>query len=188
MDIYIYLYGIFIHTVFIINYIINIYESKSKNLNIAIFTFILGHITIIVNLIRHILSHGNENNLVFDDQLTIAGITGHGFLSASILMQIFIFRNMKLDFMRIIFLLGQLGMIMLYKYVYELDKYKEIHINKFRLLYILVPCLIIFYTKEFFIANNNITKIIFLMMTMVYINWVIFILYLTKNKKYTFLN
>ena len=185
----IYNYAGLIHSIFVTSFILMNKDTfkKTQAINIGLYIFILGHIIILVNLFRHNIKYiGKEE--VFDEQIRNYGILGHGLLALSIVMQVFVFKNMDYNIYRILFIVGQIGMMLLYNNVFILRIFKKIDINNIKLLLFLIPTLVIFYIREAFISNNNILKIIFVAMIIVYINWIIYIVRLMDNKEYKFIN
>lgn len=183
IDIIIPIFAAFSHLIFVTNFVLINRESLKcldSTLNIAIPIFIAGHLIIIANLSRHsitLLRHPKTLLKPFDETTRNYGILGHALLAISIIMQILIYRNMDFNIYRVLFIIGQIGMMLLYYLAYQINNRNNINniTIDIKSLYFIIPALIIFYIREAIIATTNWQKIVAIIMTIVYIDWIIYI-------------
>jgi len=183
LDIIIPIFAAFSHLIFVINFIfINRESLKRLASNIAIPIFIAGHLIIIANLTRHSINQLTQpKSLSFDKTTRDYGILGHALLAISIIMQVSIFRNMDFNIYRVLFVIGQIGMMLLYYLAYQqksqintINNINNITID-IKSLFFIIPALIIFYIREAIIATTGWQKIVAIIMTIVYIDWIIYV-------------
>lgn len=178
LDIIIPIFAALSHILFVTNFIfINRESIKRVAINIAIPIFIAGHLIIIANLTRHSINQLTQpKSLSFDKTTRDYGILGHALLAISIIMQVSIFRNMDFNIYRVLFVIGQMGMILLYYLSYQQSHTKINNITiDIKSLYLIIPALIIFYIREAIIATTSWQKIVAIIMTIVYIDWLIYV-------------
>ena len=178
LDIIIPIFAAFSHVLFVTNFVfINKESMKRLAFNIAIPIFIAGHLIIIANLSRHsitLLSHPKTLLKPFDETTRNYRILGHALLAISIIMQVLIYRNMDFNIYRVLFVIGQIGMMLLYYLASQINNINNITID-IKSLFFIIPARIIFYIREAIIATTSWQKIVAIIMTIVYIDWLIYV-------------
>ena len=156
-----FIYNTFSHFIFGIMYLIikKIYKLKKINLNLIYnIIFILGHILIsFVMGLR--ISEKNRGTL----KVSIVGSTAHSLLFISCLLSIIF--NKKIDFITILFLVSQIGMIYIYLAEFYINNMKE-----YQFIIFLIPLFsLLYYYLRGFILTTNFLKYGYLLVFFVYL-------------------
>tara|TARA_Y100000591_G_scaffold149662_1_gene128575 strand:- start:6630 stop:7184 length:555 start_codon:yes stop_codon:yes gene_type:complete len=177
-DIYIFGYNSISHFFFITSYL----YSKFKNINGADIVFSIGHFFIIYTMIYR--SYNYESlALNIKKNVRLLGSFGHLCLFIAVLLNIYLFKYIKLTIFNILFLIGQLGMMYLYNAEYYLSTR---HISYFYNKFLIIPSIIfilIFYINNF-IKQTGTIKLGFLLVSITYILWLVYIYNTLKSKNY----